>query len=1214
MKLCSSFLTVMLLVAFCPGGPRSLSPGGNFSQEASTVQQSAKSPGNQETEGQSSASAGDLNTAINQFNLGRAALERWDLIKAEEYFRNALAIQEKLAPGSLAVARSLNGLGAVAEREGYSRKAENNYLHSLAISKVLDPNGMDAAVSLHGLGNVALSRLDTDQGEKYLTEAFAIIKKFEPDGIEMAVLLNDLAEVKWRRDEVGEAEKLLRQALTIERRLAPESLERAASLTGLGLLAFSSGKEKSKTYFGEALDLREKRVPDSLIVANSLWLLGVCEDDPAKSDEFYQKARIIQDHLAPESLALAWTWGLLSQSALKQGNFPAAEQYRRQELAIYQKLEPDSLLTAKALEGLSDLFAKLGDLQRAEEQALLAVKIRERLGPGTERLAWSLSSLGDLASSRGDLDAAQDYHQRALTIRQEIGSERQIAISLRSLGQVAQARGDLLKAERYHRQVLEIRQRLAPGTLEEANSLFDLGRISQDRSDLDKAEGYYQRALIIWEKVVPGSLYVARGLRSLGELHSARGDRALAESYYRSALAIWEKIVPGSTYVAWGLSSLGQVIREGGDPVRGEELQRQALAIQEKLAPGTRLVASILVELGNSLADRGELSKAEGCYRQALNILEKYGQGTTAHAEVLASLARAMRLQNRPEEAALFYERALNALEDQTSRLGGRDELRSGFRASHAAYYKDFIELLVAQNHPELAFQVLERFRARTLLETLTTAHVDVRLNVDPSLAARASSFQQLLAAKSEQRAGLLSGKHSDAQLAVLSEETAELLSKYKDLEDQLRASNPNYRELTQPPALSVQDVQHDLLDSNTTLLEYSLGTERSYVFALTQTTVKGFELANRSEIESEVRLVYNLLTARNQYVKGETVVQRELRLSRLAGEFDHEAAKLAKLVLEPVDEPIRGNGRRLLIVSDGALQYIPFAALPVPQGNGVPLVAEHEIVNLPSASVLRALRQAASGRKPPPKALAVFADPVFAQDDIRVRRSGLPVRNSKEEVSQAASVPLDHLSRSVADVSAGGRSLPRLRFSRREAEAITAITRGEVSKVLDFKANRATAISPELAQYRIVHFATHGLLDSEHPEFSGLVLSLVDENGRPENGFLELQDIYNLHLPVDLVVLSACETGLGKEISGEGIVGLTRGFMYAGVTRVVASLWKVSDVVTAELMEQFYRAMEVDHKPPAAALRAAQVQMWKRKNHCSPYYWAAFQLQGEWR
>src|SRR5262249_51029375 len=206
---------------------------------------------------------------------------------------------------------------------------------------------------------------------------------------------------------------------------------------------------------------------------------------------------------------------------------------------------------------------------------------------------------------------------------------------------------------------------------------------------------------------------------------------------------------------------------------------------------------------------------------------------------------------------------------------------------------------------------------------------------------------------------------------------------------------------------------------------------------------------------------------------------------------------------------------------------------------------------------------------------------------------------------------------RSAREVGAtdAQQRLQRLLFSRREAEGILALAPGKASfKALDFAANRATTLSSNLGQYRIIHFATHGLLNSQHPELSGIVLSLVDEQGRPQDGFLRLHDVYNLKLSADLVVLSACKTGLGKEVKGEGLVGLTRGFWYAGAPRVVASLWKVDDRATAELMKQFYRRMLVDGLRPAAALRMAQIAMLRRKRWAAPYYWAGFALQGEWK
>jgi CHAT domain-containing protein len=208
-------------------------------------------------------------------------------------------------------------------------------------------------------------------------------------------------------------------------------------------------------------------------------------------------------------------------------------------------------------------------------------------------------------------------------------------------------------------------------------------------------------------------------------------------------------------------------------------------------------------------------------------------------------------------------------------------------------------------------------------------------------------------------------------------------------------------------------------------------------------------------------------------------------------------------------------------------------------------------------------------------------------------------------------------LTRAVAETDAinASRRLPRLLFSGEEAKAILSLApAGDALKALDFAASRATAMSDELGKYRIVHFSTHGLLNNLHPELSGIVLSLVDEHGRPQDGFLRLHDIYNLKLPADLVVLSACQTALGKEISGEGLVGLTRGFIHAGAARVVASLWKVDDRASAELMKNFYREMLKEKQRPAAALRAAQVAMWRQKRWQSPYYWAAFTLQGEWR
>jgi CHAT domain-containing protein len=281
--------------------------------------------------------------------------------------------------------------------------------------------------------------------------------------------------------------------------------------------------------------------------------------------------------------------------------------------------------------------------------------------------------------------------------------------------------------------------------------------------------------------------------------------------------------------------------------------------------------------------------------------------------------------------------------------------------------------------------------------------------------------------------------------------------------------------------------------------------------------------------------------------------------------------------------------------------------------------VLSHEIISLPSASTLAAQRTALAGRESAPRGVAVIADPVFEQTDERVKpsaRSSIkPSRAGTEEPAArepAATRMLQHLSGKSG--ASGGLAVPRLPYTRQEAESILAVARGAANlKAVNFEASRATVTGGELKQYGYVHFATHGYIDAEKPGLSAIVLSLVNERGEAQDGFLRAQEVYNLELPAELVVLSACETGLGKEVRGEGLIGFTRGFTYAGAERVIVSLWNVSDKGTAELMGRLYRGLLREGKHPAAALRAAQAAMLNQEGWSAPYYWAAFVQHGDW-
>ncbi|MCM2256910.1 MAG: CHAT domain-containing protein [Vicinamibacteria bacterium] len=478
------------------------------------------------------------------------------------------------------------------------------------------------------------------------------------------------------------------------------------------------------------------------------------------------------------------------------------------------------------------------------------------------------------------------------------------------------------------------------------------------------------------------------------------------------------------------------------------------------------------------------------------------------------------------------------------------------------------------------AFEASERARARGLRDLLTEARAAVRAGVEPELLAAAERLRTELVAQERVRTALVEARTvNETQLGKVRAAIADRLDEYKALEARLRARHPGFAALTQPAAPRTAEIQA-LLGTDTLLLEYALGVRRSWLFVVTAGSVEAFPLPARAQIEAHAARLHQRLS------------QGQQRAARAA--VSAAAAELARLVLGPVRRRIAGL--RLAIVADGALHYVPFAALP--GSDGVPLLARHEIVQLPSAATLGLLRNAHGGEAAP-RTVAVLADPVLEADDRRLGRPG------------ARAMP-SALLRALDDTDT---AFTRLEFTAREAEAIARLAPAEGRLLATgFEASRATALSPVLADYRFVHFATHGLLDSRQPELSGIVLSMFDREGRAQDGFLRLHDVYNLSLRADLVVLSACRTALGQDLRGEGLVGLTRGFMYAGAPRVVASLWDVRDEATAELMKHFYSGLLRQRLTPAAALRTAQLALQRTPRWSAPYYWAAFTLQGDWR
>ena len=920
-------------------------------------------------------------------------------------------------------------------------------------------------------------------------------------------------------------------------------------------------------------------------------------------------------------------WGLLKQGGDKaaqskvlralgdtnriSNNFAAAqnwfEQSRQLDLAA-----GDEMWVTRDLNGLGLVARDRGNLQAAQDYLSRALSIEERLPSDSLDVAASLNDLGSVADERGDLQAAQDYLSRALSIEERLAPDSlDVAASLNNLGSVADERGDLQVAQDYLSRALSIKQRLVPDSLDVAKSLNNLGSVADERGDLQAAQNYFSRALSIKERLAPDSLALAYSLTSLGQVASERGDQQAAQDYHSRALSIREHLAPDSLDVANSLNNLGVVAYYRGDQQAAQDYYSRALSIRERLAPDSLDIAESLTNLGK--INRGNPQAARDLLSHALSIQERLAPNSLQAANILTGLGDAALQDKHFQDAKLSFSRAIGIVESQRSQIATAED-RALLLALHTEPYIGLVRTYLALNDPPSAFLTSERAHARSLLELLTEARADIRQGVEPSLLERERSLQQSLNAKAAYQTRLLSGKHTAEQAAAAAKEIDALTVEYHDIEAKIRATSPHYATLTQPRPLSLEEVQKQVLDKDTLLLEYALGEQASYVFAVSQASIRSYSLPKRGEIESLGRQVYETLTARNRHKAGETAAQRESRIAQAGANYPKLGAELSQMVLAPAAADF--GHKRLLIVGDGILLQIPFAALRDPAANqSQPLIIAHEIVSLPSASVVAEQGRELAERKAAPKQVAVFADPVFEPNDERVKaRANLA--GSKVNISPAESAPRD-FERAIgeAGLSTDRSSISRLLFSRREADAIFALTRSSAGlEAVGFDANKEAATSSELGNYRIVHFATHGLLNGDHPELSSIVLSLIDRQGHYVDGFLRLNEIYNLHLPAELVVLSACQTGLGRQIKGEGLIGLVRGFMYAGAPRVVAGLWKVDDAATADLMARFYKKMLKGNETVPAALQHAQIEMSHEKRWSSPYFWAGFEMQGEWR
>jgi CHAT domain-containing protein/tetratricopeptide (TPR) repeat protein len=934
-------------------------------------------------------------------------------------------------------------------------------------------------------------------------------------------------------------------------------------------------------------------------------------------------ALAIAEKKAPDSPAVAWSLAILGGIATNRGDLDAARDDHQRALAIRERIAPDSLDVAHSLNSLGNIAYIKGDLDAARAAQERALAIQERLAPDSVDVAMSLNNLGGVAYSRGDLDAARDNFARSLAIKEKIDpGSLDSASTLGNLGAVAYRRGDLDAARDAYQRALAIEERFAPGSPENATCLMSLGNIANSRGDLDAAGDAYRRALAMAEKRAPGSLEVAAILNNLGVIASTRGDLDGAREFYGRALAIQEQHAPGSLDVAMSLINLGVVAVDRGDLEAARDYHERALEVQEKLAPGGLDVAESLVDLGQVAFSRGDLAAARDHYERALAIQERLAPGSLAIAASLCGLAEALRKQGRPDESEEHLARAWSIVREQRSALVGDEEERA-FGVLEADVAPKLVGARLAQGKIAEAFQALEEGRAHGLLELLSERGLSQAGN-DPELwrtyviaeHAFHSAAQDLAAAgesearlERETQAATLprGGATADAAapnrasaLAEAAKERAAASSAYTKarLEQdrilgEIRRSVPGL----EPRARSFDEARQ-LLPKRSVFLAWLVGQEEATVFVIPSDAKLAIEAhaipLGEAQLAKRVAALVDRI-GEEASLQGASGPAGAHRPGPIDPALVSESRDLFETLLPRPARAAVQRSERVIVSPDGPLWDLPFAAL-VTNGSGDPkwLGLEKRLSTTASMTVLALERERASATGTTKREVLVVGDPLLTRT--------------------AMQIPPPPVVRGAQSSLVAGGSLPgRIPASAEEARRIAALYGTEP---LIGEAATEVAVRQRISRAAVVHLATHAYFHPRLAMSSGILLAPPKSEPGPgetdNDGALQAWEFgRTLPLDADLVVLSACETGRGERVRGEGLVGLTRALQGAGARSVVASHWKVADASTAALMVSFHERLK-EGLAKDEALRRAMMESAAGPATHHPYYWAAFFLTGD--
>jgi CHAT domain-containing protein/Tfp pilus assembly protein PilF len=1010
------------------------------------------------------------------------------------------------------------------------------------------------------------------------------------------------------------AQQNYEQAIAESKALIEQSPNHHNAYLGLVLASSEAGQLAPTRAWLESLLARTPPQPMAYV---GLALIGELKRDYAGAVENYQKClrelpdddrvavMMVNDYVNQKKGAEAETYFkslLAARSDSVAGHHGLGVLYALLERRADALIEIDQAIglrpqnvVAYSYKGF--VLARDGRHQQAIETLQICLRLLQA-NPDEVIERSVLNQLGDLYRRSGNYPETAKNLDRVIALARASDDLRSEETALSQMASLHYRQNTYLKAWEYWRQALEVSKaitsRKARINTYPQRHIGGIGDVYERLGDLDAAEQAYLEALTLSVEA-KDEANQSSVLKSLGDLYAEQGKVRQALSIDEQALALGEKRADLPNQLG-ALNSLSALYRQMGDPQKAMEYVQRAL----KLVEGR----SNPIWEGESLNNLGllhlrfnELPQALSAFKKTLAIDPNM---IAPHIiwQAHSGLAAAHVQLGQLDRAREHYQRAIEAMENVRARLGGEEE-KAGFFQDKIEVYKNQIGLLldprlndVKSHNAAEAFHYSERARARAFLDLLAEAKVNVEENAAPDLANRQQELQQRISQLTTQlikERSQESSKQDQAKIGELEKGLGQADAELGDWLRELRRRNPRYAAMKYPEPSTLADVQR-MLDDKTILLSYSLAEPQSFLFAVSRDDFQVKRLPSEVTIGERVQKLLAAITDKN---------------NPAPEEYRRQAARLSQQLLQPVRHMLAGK-QALVIVADGALHRLPFEALLFPgaaaQGDlrRLPyLIRRFAISYTPSVSVLAELQT--EPRETAPKGFIAFGDPVYEQG-----------------VEGAVASTL----RAAGAVRLNFQPLPH---SREEIDGIAKLF-ADADRELFFgeAASEENVKAPErLGQYKMVHFSTHGYVNEKRPRFSGLVLSLprptnrqptispqsAISNQQSEDGLLSAYEIFNLKLKADLVVLSACETGLGKEVKGEGLMSLTRSFIYAGTPSVVVSLWNVNDESAADLMIRFYRNLKTGMSK-SEALRQAQLET--IRDNGFPFFWAPFVLIGK--